>query len=74
MPAGGANCALKFWVGGKFWVGRKIRTTGRGGGRPARFPLDFLQQVAYRLLAFRRRSAEVNLGPASQMLLQDADS
>ena len=63
MLANGASRTLEFWIA------CKIRTAGLGGA--AGFPTDFLEQIIHGLLPLRRRSAEVNLGPASQILLQN---
>lgn len=63
MLAGGASRTLEFWIG------CKIRPAGSCGG--TRFPADFLEKVIHGLFPLCGRSAEVDLGPASQILFQN---
>ena len=65
MLANGTKPTLEFRIGRKIWA------AGFCGSGRSRLALDLLEQITHRLLPMRGRSTEVNLGPASEVLLEN---
>jgi hypothetical protein len=62
-----ARCTNSWLI---IWVARKVRTTTVYISGRSRFPHYLFQKFIYGLITGRGRIAEVHLGPASKILLQ----